>query len=501
MSLVNFVRKEYKWLFGSVIVFFAVHMVKFTNYFPCWDTYGGLAVGEFSGSNIGRWFFWISKVLLSSKYDLQWLEGVECAIFIGLAVILSFSMFEIRSFLGRVSLMLLIISFPSMTGTFVYGFCSSSYLLGFFLSVFAVYLSVNEEIKQGWIWSALCIAFSLGLYQIYLLSSIGIVLLICSKKIIEGGNDIKRLPFSYGKSIILGGILYKILDVFIRSLSKTELSDYQGVSKVGQMSIQNLTDGIKSALKNMLQFYFWDKKMSLYVFINLATIILVLIFLCLLLRTINISFSEKCIASGLILAALPLTYAYYLISPDISYHIVMEFGNSLIFFIPIVFDVPDKNRKIIANRKYSISCIKTLATVSVVILAFYNCVNANVVYKQMEISTERTRFETYEVLMKIDETVGLGTYPIAVYGAFNVAQGYDIEPVPSMIGIADNYHAAVQQSFIAFAKFYYARNYMGVDQNTYERIKETDEWKNMGAFPCGEYVKVIDGIIVVRLHG
>ena len=131
-------------------------------------------------------------------------------------------------------------------------------------------------------------------------------------------------------------------------------------------------------------------------------------------------------------------------------------------------------------------------------LAIYNFINTNVAYHQMSISYEKTYFQNVEIASRIDEVSDEKEKVVAIIGGFQDS-GLDIMSNPKIEGAETRIFTWSQVHIIIFDNYYLGRSYIYCDDETREKIKNTYEFKMMKDFPSKDSVKVIDGIVVVRL--
>lgn len=499
LNIIN-IWKEYKsWILFGLVSFFAIHMIIFTNYLPCWDTYGSLQMEYTAMRIVGRWLFGPSSIILHSAYDLEWLAGVLSAIFVTASSILMIDLWGIKRPIHRGIIIFLIAAFPSMMATYVYMFVSAAYMMSFFLAIMGVYISQKGKTKRFVLLAGICIMLSLAVYQAYLLAAVGMFVLFLISELLQN-VECKVIKKQLLKLIItcgIGGVLYKAVEIIYKLTGNYQLSNYQGISDVGNITLLSGWNGLKKLICDTMTFYFW-KESCAYRIINI--ILLGLIFISIV-RWIfmdhDLSRLKKILIMGLFFFIIPLTYSFYFISPGVEYHRLMEFGNIYIYFVPLIlFEYSNIYNVGIKIQKH----LRKVCICMLIVLCFYHFRNDNVVYKQLEVYAERTRYETYEIINKIDEISGGVTKEIAIIGCFRLeGAGYSIEPIPDTIGIMKNFHA-VPQSFVNFAGFYYARNYYLASQEKIDEIKETEEYKMMDVYPQGNCVKEINGVIVINLQ-
>lgn len=123
------VLKE-EWMVGFIttwIVGLLAHAYRFFNFLPIWDSiYNFTGVG--STYTLGRWFLGYAG-LITSMFDLPWVNGAFSLFYISIVVILLTEMFEIKNKGMIVLCAAIFVSFPTRCVFFclyVYGRCVST---------------------------------------------------------------------------------------------------------------------------------------------------------------------------------------------------------------------------------------------------------------------------------------------------------------------------------------------------------------------------------------
>ena len=567
MFLLQLLKEKRQQFFISIGIVLLIHMLKFTNYYPNWDSIWGINMGWLGQTFIGRWFSGVSLRLLHSPYDLQLVEGIISAIFIALSAILILEIFEIRKPLYVFLATFLFAAFPSMASTFTFMFWAPTYMLALLMAVLATYLCIKDHDKKTIAASTLLFTFSLGIYQIYWGVAFIIFfyflannLLNSDKKIKDYKNNIIAFALSAGS----GAILYLIILKAVLFFSKTSLGDYQGVSQSGLMSFSDYIDAFQKMLISFNEFFFGKSFLSIFVIIilgiglisflgskkisrNLKILVILLLislypvanalwflfpemglfgkilyfifkgfspFLYLRLYTlINIAFallityliwifilknkdfsySRKFFLCLLFASALPLTYSMYFASPGVEYHSVMELGNFFIYFTVLMF---------LNKSDFEIKAGTTKIAVGLFsILCFYHFVNDNIAYKQMEMSYQRTSFETAQILYEIEKVNENPQKCVALIGNFSNCYPQLVTAYPDIHGACTcNFLHSDPYYFLRFSEYYFGRTYKKCSKDKAEQIQQLPEFAQMPEYPRNGYVKIIDDAIVVKLH-
>ncbi len=486
----NYLRNNIKLISFSISAFLLVHMMKIVNYFPNWDSVYGIKTLWIHGRESGRWFSGLAVIILSSAYDLPWVRGVISAIFVSLTISLLINMFRIRNKIYQVIAIILFVAFPSMASTLTY-FWNPAYMLSLFLAVLGVYFCVIFSGKKSICATVLCFTFSLGIYQIYYLISMIVFLIYIGNELLDCRNkfhEIRRLFARFLPAFICGGVLYGGVNKLLMTIFNYRLGSYQGISDIGIMSLPEYILAIQKMIKRVLVFFVEKNVITIYGMLNSCIIIAVFSFLLCILLNKKYRILRRIMICILFLSAIPVTYSFYLLSRDVYYHSVMELGNYFLYFIIFLF-----------LEKYDIKdYLKKTVVVLLGVLCFYHFVNDNIAYHQMSFSYEKTKFSVMETIIQIDQLQKDDMNKVAVIGGFPPDK-YSIIACPSIMGASSHNFVFSQEHFIQIAKYYYGREYYGCSIEEIEEIKKSKEVESMSAYPVGNYVKIVDGIIVVKL--
>lgn len=85
-----------KYLIFAFAAGLSAHMVKITNYYPTWDSMYAMEVNGNTMLLLGRWFAGAAAMILSSAYDLQWVEGIIALAFWAVTIILILDILDVK---------------------------------------------------------------------------------------------------------------------------------------------------------------------------------------------------------------------------------------------------------------------------------------------------------------------------------------------------------------------------------------------------------------------
>ena len=497
------IKSEWKLAFmAAVVIGLIVHLPMMLSDIPNHD---GLDSMYFDQNMItsGRWFLMVACGF-SSYYTLPWLIGVIALLWLGVTAALLVEFLEVKDRVTIVLISGLLVTFPALASTFAYVFTMDGYMLALMLAVAAVVCV--KKLKYGFLPGAVCLAFSLGTYQSYLAFTVILCIYGILMLALENGTvkDKFKKALQYLYMGILGVVLYYgILQVLLKLQGKV-LDTYQGINS---MESGILSGGVSSLLSTILNMYrdFFAFTINGNVLVNNTwsmaafTLLALLTMFVLLWMTLQKGWWKKlwfwCL---LLLAAVGLPVAtniILLITPNVTYHLLMRYQWVLYLILPISF-ISRYGRKEDVTASWGV-------LLAGVVLAGNFAVTDNIAYSNLQKRYEKTYAYCIRLLDRIEQTPGYYQgIPIAMIGVVG-DEAYPLTDITgkvtsNMIGMngdvllytGDNY-----QSFI--------KHYLGADLNilpaeVMEEIYYSEEYRAMDSFPGENSTQVVDGILYVK---
>lgn len=498
------IKKEWKIAFVTAFVLgLLIHMPVLVSDIPNHD---GLDSMYFDQNMItsGRWFLTIACGF-SSYYNLPWLIGILGILALSVTAVLLTELLQVKSTPLIVLISGLLVSFPALTSTFAYVFTLDGYMLAMLLAVFAVLL-VGKS-KYGFLWGAVCLAFSMGTYQAYLPFAI----LLCIYQIviiaIEEGN-IKEKNKSCLNYLYMGGIgvalYYIILQVLLKIQGK-ELASYQGINSMesaGDLRLQGILSSVVSMYKDFVSFTINGNIVCNNVFSTVAYLVLVAVVAYVVLSLMiqrkwwkNIFFF---VIIALLVLGLPIaTNVILVISPNVTYHLLMRYQWVL---YPILMLAFVGRYGVQAKRGVLAEWLVVLATI---VCVFNYAVTDNIGYSNLQKRYEKTYAYCLRLLDRIEQTPGYYQgIPIAIVGVV----GYNPFPVTditqdvtaNMIGISGDTLLYQPDNYEAFMKHYLGATLNFLSTEEVSDIYYSEEYIAMESFPAESSVQIIDGVLCVK---
>lgn len=271
--------------FSAIIIGLMAHMFMITNKLPNHDE--TLAVQSlFWTKSSGRWFLGFAH-LISSTFSLPWVKGVLSIIYVAVTSCVIVSCYRIKTGLYCCFAAGLCITFPTVACTLGYMSYSDSFFLASLLACLSIFVTVNN--KYGFVIGIPLLTLSLGIYQAYLCFatglSIGILILdICTPE--TNYKQIINKSARCAATVTAGTIGYLV----IAKITTPVLTDYQGISSMGQISISQLPSLIKKCFQGIYGYYFKNIFKVHYTF---SKYIFVLIFIISLVLMVYMIFTKK----------------------------------------------------------------------------------------------------------------------------------------------------------------------------------------------------------------
>lgn len=498
--MIEVIKKNRSYFAYAFVFTLMAHFIKFVNYYPTWDSMFAIELKWGDMIPSGRWFGAPPAIILSSKYDLQWVAGIVAAFFISVLSVLIVELFDIKQKLSRLIAISLFSVFPTFASSFSYGFMIPTYMLALSFACFAVFVCIKGNKKAGLAIAIILMTLSLGAYQIYLLFATAMMAIFVAKMLLQkecDKNMIKRIVIRFLITVIASLLLYFIINKSLQIIFGQNLSDNQGIDQIGIMSAENLISGVGKIIVSTGSFFLGKKAVTVYGIINVVIIILfVILYFNKVLLNKEYKVSHKLLITVLFVGVIPITYAYYLVSPGVLYHRVMELGNYLVYFIAIILLDMEK-----PEEEFKLFRIKTVLPILLCVLTFYHFVNDNIAYHQMSISYEKTYYEISELMTRIDEANPDQLKKLCIVGNFQYGDEDDIYTIPQITGANTDNFLHDERHIFLFANHYLNRPYVSCTEEEKERILAKTDIDKLSAFPYGNCIEIVDDIIVVKLPG
>ena len=497
---------------STVVLGLFAHAVGLFNISPVHD-----ALWEFSNSwqhkvSIGRFLAPFVRTLMGETIILPWLTGFVAIFFIALSVYFVCKMFEIKNFFY-----ILIISgicvtnltVTSLLAAFTHDFAGDMIALS--ISVYAAYNLTKHigklKIKNVLI-SAICSFVSLAIYQAYFAVTVTLLFIFSISKILNEGNIkviLKFLLLSISVLVVVA-IVYAIF-VYVISLFFSVSVDGSYNSITQALNIGAIFSRIPRGIFMVIRVLFLPNneyavkatsEWGGYLICLINIFLLLISAYCLIKGYVKKEVAKYCAPSLiclLILLPLAMSCIYLLFG---TAYILLAFP--CWYYYLLVIQIVDwaQKKHIFKIRKASIISLSLI-----LIIVFSNVQVANAVYTKKELEKQATLVFMTRVLKKIEEQENYvyNETPIAIVGEF-------YKTIPEIAGTEEVNHVDGVQFKTPLSYSATLYNYFDVvlqykanmcDGSTLTKLRKMEEVKNMPIFPNKDSVRIIDGIIVVKI--
>lgn len=490
--------------FSAFLLGLLIHMPIMLSDIPNHD---GLASIYFDQNMItsGRWFLTIACGI-SSYFTLPWVIGLLAIVYLSVAAVIIVEFLEVENKANIIVLSGLLVSFPALASTFAYVFTLDGYMLGILLAVSAPLLT--KKYKYGFIMGGICLAFSLGIYQSYLpfamlLSLYGILQLFL------GSGDNREKGKGVIKYALMGieglGLYYVILQILLKIQGK-QLADYQGISDMGSVQKIGLIENLKRIYHDFFAFglkggVLYNSAFSAGALVVLGILVCVTLVFLIRKRKLWKSGWFYVISVGFVILIPICTNAILIISPNVTFHVLMKYHWVLFIMLMIAF-----TERYVERDKKNIAIVSEWALlIAAGILVFHYAVTDNIAYSNLEKKYEKTYSLCNRLADRMEQTEGYYQgIPVAMIGVVGEEQYPETDVTQKvtapLIGMSGDYLLYTRTNYQAFMK-----NYLGITINlvTDEEmvsIYDSEEYQALDSFPGRNSMKVVDGILYIKLE-
>ncbi|MDO4632722.1 MAG: glucosyltransferase domain-containing protein [Eubacteriales bacterium] len=485
-----------------------IHSFRLTHVIHNMDNVLALPEGLGVGIESGRWMLQLLKDILKVigfSYNLPIAAGGFFLACISLAAGLTAELYQCKNRRTAGMIAVLFVCFPTVSATMVYNFTLIPYGIGILLSVAAVWVYAHCHCPI--IWSAICIAVSLGCYQGYLPLSISMFVVILLKETVSGKEVcyILKKGMTYAAGLLLGlGMYFVCLKMLLHYYQK-ELSDYRGINTMGQLNHGALPDLIREIYRQFFVLPYGNTKGIVscsplrYAYLICILLTVLLIVLTAVQHRIRLS---SLLLTVILCAVYPIAVKFIIIMGQdpytdtlVSYASVMVPCTPLILLAEVQEMKSDFLEKI---RRYGKKC----AEVSVIVLIFFYIYSANLNYISVYSANRQVEGYLNNLVSQVRMTEGFTT------DKERVCIGEISDPMLEFIWTEGSVYrgAASTKDFLrCYSTKFWLKNVLGyqiifADEEKSEKVLQRPEVQQMPCWPNYGSVKVMEDVIVIKFE-
>jgi len=502
------VKPEWKLaFFSTLLIGLLTHFYVFMHRYPNHDGLHNLYSSQAMVTS-GRFFLGPASSL-SSFFDLPWVIGILSVIFLSFTTICMVYLFNVRKKLSIILISGIVVTFPSVSATFSYMFTADGYMLGIFMATLAVVLTKRYK-KFGFILGAILVCLAVGIYQANLSVTLTFVTFWVIHEIIFSSNSLKQIWGNILRSVVMIGIGmvgYLVVFKFFTKFLAVEISSYQGLDKVGSITLNQIPTRISQIITELKTFFFRgffnNVDVTLLDILNLL-LLCILVIGVLIIGIKNKLFLKPGKLATLVVCIVTLPFSYYIAyfaSPNVFYHMLMVFGLSSVYiFIVLLYDAMEDRPKLKIER------VNAWASTVLIACTIFNFgLIANIAYMNMEIRYEKSISFANRLVDRIEQLDDFDKIEkMAVYGnvSMNSKLTSEIIPnrIPTMTGSTGETFFYKYYSYPELIDQFLGLSFEPVTNEELDSIQQTEEYKKMGIWPADNSVQVIGNTVVVKFE-
>lgn len=478
--------------------------------------------------SLGRFSQPILRVAMGEFVTLPWLSGMVSLLLLFGVVFLTVEIFELRR-TGEIALLSGVftanLSVTALIATYIHDLAGD--MMALFLSVFVVYLWNQTRSKfraSLFCLAALSVATFLGFYQAFLSVTVVMIMLYSIMELLKGEKALRVFREGlYGIGILVVGIaLYAGLVVLSCKitgipLSSGEYNDLSNLSSINQSLHTKLLDSYIHVLWAYLGLSFGDFSLpvlmynlyvpslfNLWLYLRLIFNFIVFI-LTAALFLIGMVKRKRGTAETLLMLVLVITLP---IAMDLSYigsgstHLLMQYSYWLLYlFLGLLLKwITEESLLPPAIERHT-----SLAAAGIILILLVHMVQiSNTLYTKKELEGRATLSTMTRVLSRIEEYEDYiyDETPVALisYAGITAQTGLrGMGQIPTIVGAWYNSDVSSSEDYKQYFQNVLQYPINLCDNEVLRELMYRDEVIEMPLFPHRDCIKMIDGILVVKM--
>ena len=482
-----------------------VHAFAFLNHFTMHDQVRNVFAIPATVS-LGRWL--MGRVIeIGSRLGMPWLNGLLLAAALGLAVAVLAELFQLTRRLPILLCATILVTYPTLTESILYIYLADVY--GYTILLVALAALLTDRWRLGFLPGAVCLCLSLGIYQAYLPLALGWLTVRGLQRLLTGRESnraLLALAARYALLFALGLSLYLGVLKVVVAVSQVPLSDYMGVSAIGQIDPRSIGHLLKTAYLRFFHHFLTEvgaNQGGVMQALNVGVLAFdACAILWLMVRRVSTTFQRLCTVAGLLL--LPLLFDSIYLLNAATVHQLMTFCTACPYWLALVLAQAVREEagapRFIGLRR------GVAAAMACVLLAtgFGYTVYANQVYYLYSLDFEATEQYASRLVARLESREDFTLTTPVLFAGKASRNPYGNIPFykQGMPRFADMKPFSVLQSDShtrGFMRSYLGLEFAAPDAATTEAILQSEQLAAMPAYPAQGCIQPMDGVLVVKL--
>lgn len=511
---------------GCLALALLTHLYILTNKLINHDDVDGLLSDCSFGLSSGRWLL---KPLteLGGNFSSNWMDGLFASLFLALGVTLLIYVFGIRRYLPAFLVGGCMVAFPTVAATYTYMFCSSQYLFAMAMSALAAFL-IRKERWPYLLAGVIALALAMGSYQGYFCLTAAALVAAMLMDTLRGRFEGRLKPFfltalRYVGSLAGGMILYFVILKVCLAVTGTALTDYQGISSMGKLTLGELVKRIRYSYDYLTEYYFqnaiyhpWFPRLVVASAVLDAAAVVWIVWREKLYRSL-----WTLLMLAVLAVILPLASSLVNVMAGIGMvHQVMIYPVVVPLLLPVLLGslirFPEKvsseeaapsedsapSKKCVSGRgkrlrRWTALLLAVLLLATQLVFGYEFFFVTNRTYAYMDVSTRGAYAYFTKLTARLESTEGFTPESRVAFTGYASAPFY--VPGTGVTGGLSGNDVLNFYSRWAFLSYYLLSTYHYCSPEELAAVTATEEFAQMPCYPAEGSIAVINGIITVKL--
>lgn len=481
------------------------------------DAFSHDSLNEFYGYEYNEWKIQLGRFLIPvyrlftrGNLTLPWIIGLYSLLWISLSVLLTIKLFNIKSkvFVTLISgVFTANITVIATTATYIHDLDVDMFAL--FMSVLAAFLWCRY--KKGYIFSALSVFVTLGLYQCYISVTLTLIIIFYILELLK--QEKFKVVFWSGLKLVfmllIVGALYFV--AFKSVLYFGNIQEHSGYNTLDNMFSLNFIEMLKNIIKTYVYtvyyFLFPQNTLPKFLIIGITAVLLCIAGSIIVFKIFSkkIAVKERLLIL-IMIVLLPLAMNISQVLSGMS-HDLMHFALWLVYLFVLLIVYNAENLWFRNKEKAIIKTIikigKSVSILIIIMILISNIVLANELYLKKDLEQDATLSFFTRVVDKMDsfDEYNREKDSVVFIGVPEVLDEdlLGFENAKTITGTSYNYALGTTDAsrYKNYFKYKLHYNVIAIDEDSI--CLEDDVIRAMPVFPKEGSIQMVDGILVVKL--
>ena len=499
------------------------HIYALTNHLYNYDELWHTPTGFGTGLEVGRWALsitvWIQKVLFDDCFTIPFINGTLTIILYAVAACFVVSALDIKDEFYAIVVGGLMTTFPALTCRMFFMFTTHYYAIGIAMAATGAWIIAKKKLNILTVTVAIVLTvYGMAIYQANFATAVCILVGNLLVWLITENVELKTaIKKCINYVLYLGACMALFLagSKIALSITGKQMETYENLDKMGQLSMEQLIEGIIRCYKTFFKLPIIDVySMNPNRIVKIAFLICFLIFLYTFVKVwmMKKEVSLKVLVS-LVFAVLPIAVNLIIIMAISSgtMYSIMVYEIVFVFIISIACleairtcnsDITAIPNKMVIDKVETLLNSVTAVMLVITVITYIWFANGN--YLAMEYTNQHDNAYYQTLMTQIKSVDGYhADMPITMIGKPVVDSTYTRQ---DMIGGTFNISGKSSTNINAYSSWNIMTRVLGYDpvnrnsDEEEEYFRGLDEVVNMPCYPSTGSIKIIDDTVVIKFQ-